>query len=204
MVQLTLKEGRRVNSISPKKQKPKTVLDDFCLPPTMPRVLPPASCLLPAAPCHRSGWWLVVGFAIAMGSAIAPAGAVPLALPQNAVSQNAVPKSPIPENAIANPLLNNPPLNLPLCYLQIQGGAPTDVSRICGKKTKLTQPNTPPTRSLTIAPINTPGSTPPPPDFSSAATAKQCNFVDANGKPCPKKDTPPPTDAAKPNPEVPK
>jgi hypothetical protein len=101
------------------------------------------------------------------------------------------PAAPV-EGAIATP-----PPNLPVCYLQIQGGAPQDVSRICGKKTN-PDPTKTPTPPTAIAPVNTTGSTPPPPDFSSAATAKQCNFVDANGKPCPKKESTPPVDSAKP------
>jgi hypothetical protein len=134
---------------------------------------------------------LYLNLGISLGLAIALVPTV-----QRAVL--ALPPAPTSADTIASP-----PLNLPVCYFQIQGGAAIDVSRICGKKPSNVDSKKSPTPTLTIAPINTPGSTPPPPDLSGAATAKQCNFVDANGKPCPKKDAPPtPTDAVKPNAEV--
>ena len=80
----------------------------------------------------------------------------------------------------------------PICYLQLEGGGRTDVTSICGKNANSSTAATPsitPSAPLTISPAAL-----PPPNFNPAATAGKCNFLDANGKPCPK------TDAANPNP----
>ncbi len=74
----------------------------------------------------------------------------------------------------------------PICYLQIEGSSLTDVTSICGRNTSN------PTALTNSGSISTPPAirpaAPPPPNFNPAATAGKCNFLDANGKPCPKTD----------------
>lgn len=87
-----------------------------------------------------------------------------------------------PVNAVTSP---------PVCYIQIQGSV-TDVTNICGKKPS-NLPTTINSSTTPQPPTNIPAIAPPPPNFTPAATAGKCNFLDANGKPCPK------TDADKPD-----
>lgn len=67
----------------------------------------------------------------------------------------------------------------------------TDVTSICGKNVSSPAAETN-SSNLSTTPAIRPAA-PPPPNFNPAATAGKCNFLDANGKPCPK------TDADKPD-----
>lgn len=62
----------------------------------------------------------------------------------------------------------------------------TDVTSICGKN--VSSPTAATNNSATSTPLNITPAAPPPPNLSPAATAGKCNFMDANGKPCPKTD----------------
>ncbi len=93
------------------------------------------------------------------------------------------------EAAIARPLPSLPPksplqlnANAPLCYIQFQGSSTIDVSNVCGKT-----PGAAPVKR-SAATVSS-ASTPPvfDPKVMNASTTGQCNFVDANGKPCPQK-----------------
>ncbi|MBW4582646.1 MAG: hypothetical protein KME42_24000 [Tildeniella nuda ZEHNDER 1965/U140] len=72
--------------------------------------------------------------------------------------------------------------NAPLCYIQFQGSSAIDVSSVCGK-----QPGDAPTNTSAIAASN--AAAPPvfDPKVVNASTTGQCNFVDANGNPCPRR-----------------
>ena len=92
------------------------------------------------------------------------------------------------EAAIARPLLSlqsAPTLrrdaNAPLCYIQFQGSSAIDVSHVCGKKAGETPVN--------VTAVAVSGAAPPvfDPQVMNASTTGQCNFVDANGNPCPQK-----------------
>ncbi|MCY7391463.1 MAG: hypothetical protein LH647_08190 [Leptolyngbyaceae cyanobacterium CAN_BIN12] len=86
---------------------------------------------------------------------------------------------------------SNAVTSTPLCYIQIQGGGVIDVTSICGKNPS--NSSTTLNSTTPLPPTNIPAIAPPPPNFSPAATAGKCNFLDASGKPCPK------TDADKPD-----
>jgi|GEM_PF-979913 len=84
----------------------------------------------------------------------------------------------------------------PLCYIQIEGSGMIDVTSICGKN--ISSPTAGINSSTTSTPPTIRPAAPPPPNFTPAATAGKCNFLDANGKPCPKTDADKP-DATKPD-----
>jgi hypothetical protein len=93
------------------------------------------------------------------------------------------------ETAIARPLPSLPsgsPLqlnvNAPLCYIQFQGSSTIDVSNVCGK--------TPGEAPVNRSAVTVSSASAPPvfdPRVTNASTTGQCNFVDANGNPCPQK-----------------
>lgn len=70
----------------------------------------------------------------------------------------------------------------PLCYIQFQGSSAIDVSNVCGKK-----PGEPSASTSAVAVSS--ASAPPifDPKVMNASTTGQCNFIDANGNPCPQK-----------------
>ncbi|PSB32166.1 hypothetical protein [Stenomitos frigidus] len=72
--------------------------------------------------------------------------------------------------------------NAPVCYIQFQGSSTIDVSQVCGKTSGEMPANG---TAVTVSSA----SAPPvfDPRVTNAFTTGQCNFVDANGNPCPQK-----------------
>lgn len=93
------------------------------------------------------------------------------------------------QSAIAAPLLPPPSFqagaavqvdtNAPLCYIQFQGSRAIDVSNVCGKSGEA-----PDGTSVSVSVMAPPVFNP---KVTNASTTGQCNFIDANGNPCPQK-----------------
>lgn len=71
--------------------------------------------------------------------------------------------------------------NAPLCYIQFQGSSAIDVSKVCGKTPGEAPDGTPVSGSKPVA------SAVFDPKVTNASTTGQCNFIDANGNPCPQR-----------------
>ncbi|XHX76728.1 MAG: hypothetical protein RBJ76_20135 [Stenomitos frigidus ULC029] len=110
--------------------------------------------------------WLLLSAAIASLSFPVAAIAIPL-------------RSPPSSATLQQGLTLTSETDVPICYAQLPGRGLIDLSHLCGNKPK--------NASAAVAvPVS---SAPAPPVFNpevvNASTTGQCNFVDANGKPCP-------------------